>query len=147
MKIHLVTPINKNYKEVYQAFNKELFEFLSPAFPKIKVLRFDGSKKGDLIELKFGFPLYKKWVSEITEDNEDESGCYFIDEGRELPPGIIYWKHKHLVKKTGENSCEIIDDIEFKSWNKLFSRFFYPMLYLSFSPRKALYKKFFADTK
>ncbi len=145
MKIRLTTPLNRDYKEVYQLFNQELFEFLSPVFPKIQVKRFDGSEKGDFIHLKFGFPLYKKWVSEITEADINSERCYFIDEGRELPPGIVYWKHKHIVKKTGENSCEIIDDIEFKSWNPIFSRIFYPVLYLSFSPRKELYKKFFSS--
>lgn len=145
MKIHLVTSISKDYKEVYQSFNKDLFEFISPVFPKIKVVRFDGSKKGDLVVLKFGFPLYKKWVSEITEDGENEEACFFIDEGRKLPPGIIYWKHKHLVQKTGSNTCEIIDAIEFKSWNKFFSILFYPMIYISFYSRKKLCAKFFTS--
>lgn len=143
MKIHLVTSIAKDYKEVYSSFNKELFEFLSPVFPRIKVIRFDGSKKGDTIELKLGFPLYKNWISKITISEENEYLCFFIDEGRILPPGIIYWKHKHIVKKTGNNTCEIIDDIEFKSWNKFFSMLFYPLLFISFYPRKKLYKKFF----
>lgn len=145
MKIYLSTPIEQDYLVVYNQFNRELFEFLSPTFPKIKVEKFDGSKTGDFIHLKFGFPLYKNWVSEITEDKVSDELCYFIDEGRQLPPGIIYWKHKHVVRKTGPNSCEIIDDIEFKSWNNLSSFLLYPMLYLSFSPRKKLYKKFFSS--
>lgn len=145
MKIKIVTPLERNYKEVFSRFDRTLFEFLQPVIPKMKLVTFEAPVTGNKVEIDFIFPIKAKWVSIITEDEINETEAYFIDEGEILPPGISYWKHKHIVKKTGENTCEIIDDIEYKSPNKIMELLMYPQLYASFYPRKKAYKKFFQN--
>ncbi len=143
MKIRIITTIQQNYKYVFNKFNRELFEFLQPRFPKMKLISFEAPVTGNKVEIDFIFPIKAKWISIITKDEINDTEAYFIDEGETLPPGITYWKHQHIVKKTGENSCEIIDDIEYKSSNKLIELLMYPQLFSSFYPRKKAYKKFF----
>ena len=140
MRITLRSVVNGNFKDVYKAFDRLLFEFLLP--PGAKVIRFDGSARGNIVHLTFSFPLYSEWISEITEENELEDHCYFIDEGRKVPLGITFWKHKHVVRKD-DNRSVIEDHIEFSTGNKLLDLIYYPGLFLAFSPRKRLYQKYF----
>ena len=143
MKIKLVTPVNRNFKEVYEKFDRQLFEFLQPSFPKMKLIEFQSQKPGNIVHIEFIFPLKAKWVSIITEEESNDQECFFIDEGEVLPPGISFWRHKHIVKRTGKDTCEIIDDIEYKSPNKIIEALMYPQLYMSFYPRKKAYQKYF----
>ncbi len=142
MKIRIVSSVNKNYKEVFAGFSGELFEYLAPK-GQLKLLRFDGCEKGDVIEIEFIKPLKARWVSEITATYRTEDELYFIDEGKKLPYGLKEWKHKHLVRKTGKDTCEIIDEINYKGTNWLISIFHFIPLYLSFYQRKAKYRSYF----
>ncbi len=143
MKIKIITPISKPYQVVYQKFDRKLFEFLQPVFPKMKLLRFDGSSVGNQIHIQFLFPLYADWISEITEEKITDSEAYFIDEGLKLPLGLGKWIHRHIVRKVTDSTCEIIDDIEFEGVNKLMGYLLWPQLFMSFYPRKSKYQKFF----
>lgn len=140
MKINLKSKVRGNYKDVFQAFDKNLFEYLLP--PGAKVIQFDGSKKGDLVYLSFSFPPNTEWISEIVEDSCSDELCYFIDIGKKLPFGITFWRHKHIVHNQGDSSV-IEDDIEFRTKNKVQESILYPLLYLSFLPRVAQYKSYF----
>lgn len=140
MRIILKTKVKGEFLEVFSAFNRQLFEYLLP--PGAKVIRFDGSLKGNIVHLSF--PLGMEWISEITEEHKSGELCYFIDEGRKVPMGISSWIHKHAVYKSGNNSI-IEDNIQFSTGVKILDLLYYPMLYLAFSPRKSLYKKYFRD--
>src|SRR5690606_35835195 len=80
MNIIIKTPINTNYIEAYKQFDRKLFETLAPAFPKMEILRFDGSRKDDVIHIRLN-PFGIEWISIITKDAITENEAYFIDEG------------------------------------------------------------------
>lgn len=143
MKIKISTLVNKDYKFVYENFERDLFEKLSPPWVKVKLERFDGSKKGDYVILNLDFIFFKQeWVSLITEDSEDMEEIYFIDRGEKLPFFLKYWNHKHRILKKGNQSL-IIDQIEFKTPFCIPEIIMYPLLYLQFFYRKPIYKNFF----
>lgn len=141
MRIEIGTQVEQSAKEVWNGFTKELFEALSPPFPKAKLLRYDGNKTGDIVAIELNFLLFKnKWVSLISDHQQIEDGFFFIDEGKELPFFLSEWKHKHIIAKAGKNA-KIIDQIDFKS---PFGWLIYPFIYLQFQQRKPLYKKIFS---
>lgn len=143
MKINIVTSVDKNYREVKEGFTEKLFQKLSPPFPPVKLLRFDGSSKGDIVSLELNFFIFKqKWTSEITADHTDEKEFFFIDEGIELPFFLKKWKHKHRVIKQGKGSL-IKDEIEYQGKFGLMSLLLFPVLYGQFLYRKPIYKRFF----
>jgi ligand-binding SRPBCC domain-containing protein len=143
MKIKIATSVDKNYREVKEGFTEELFQKLSPPFPPFKLLRFDGSSKGDIVSLELNFFICKqKWTSEITADHTDEKEFFFIDEGIELPFFLKKWKHTHRVIPQ-ENGSLIKDEIEYKGKFGLMSLLLFPVLYGQFLYRKPIYKRFF----
>lgn len=137
------TPIEKDYKEVYYAFDRNLFEYLTPD-SGMEIIHFGGSRTGDEIKLKFTKPMKGEWVSKITDHFEYDHQCGFIDEGVKLPFGLKYWKHRHLIEKEGDG-CVIVDDITFSYGYKILDLITLPGLFLSFYPRKGQYKKYFSE--
>lgn len=130
-------------QKVVQGFNEELFLRLNPPFPKVNLQRFDGCKQGDFVALELNFIISRqKWVSEITFDHHNTEVFEFIDEGRKLPFPFSSWKHHHIVKTAG-NGAQIIDDIEFKTQNKLLNLMVYPLLWMQFMYRKPVYRRVF----
>jgi ligand-binding SRPBCC domain-containing protein len=143
MKINIETSVGQDYLEVKEGFDQNLFTKLSPPFPPVKLLRFDGSKKGDTVTLELDFILFKqKWTSVITEDHTDSDEFYFIDQGTELPFFLKEWRHKHRIIKSGSGSI-IRDEITFKGKPGLLGIFLYPAMYLQFLYRNPIYKKYF----
>lgn len=123
---------------MYNKFDIDLFNYLSKGQP-IKLLRFDGSKKGNEIHIQF--PLNQKWVSVITKDEITDNEAYFIDEGKQLPFGLTTWEHKHRILNKG-NDSEILDDITYTAPSLIGIIFFIP-LYLPMYLRKKQYLNFF----
>ncbi|MFK7900136.1 MAG: hypothetical protein AB8B61_05195 [Cyclobacteriaceae bacterium] len=146
MNFTLSTPIVKDFKEVFNQFDQELFEFLLPPKKVAQLIEFGGSQKGAIVHIQFLVPFKTEWISEITEDKQRETECYFIDVGRKLPFGLKYWTHKHIVKKEGDQAI-IVDDITYGYNNKVLDILFYPFWYLSFLPRKKQYRQFFEEGK
>jgi predicted tellurium resistance membrane protein TerC len=144
MRIVLKTPVNQRAIDVWKGFNKDLFLKLSPPFPAVKLLRFDGSTKGDQVGLELNFGLFKqKWISDITANGENDREIYFVDQGVKLPFFLKKWKHTHIITKLGEHS-EIVDDVNFSTGTLLTDLIMLPGLYLQFLYRKPIYKKFFS---
>lgn len=142
MKILIKTQVADSHIHVFKKFNKSLFEKLAPPLVQLNVLRFDGCEKGDQVHLEIGLgPLKQKWVSLITEDQQTEEECFFIDEGSILPPPLKSWKHRHRIIKIDENTCEIHDDIDFSTGNQILDLAIYPILYSQFYLRIPTYKK------
>lgn len=144
MKITIETPVNQDYLQVKEGFNEALFRKLSPPFPPVKLLRFDGSTEGDLVTLELNFIFFKqKWTSEITEDHTTEKEFYFIDRGITLPFFLKKWTHKHRIIKDGENSM-IRDEIDYQAPFRVLTWLLYPAMLLQFAYRKPIYKKIFS---
>lgn len=143
MNIQLKTKVDGNYKEIMKRFDRDLFEALKPKGAKMEIEKFTGSKTGDIVHIKFLFPIKTEWISEITEHGENETESYFIDEGVKLPFPLSYWRHRHVVEKISENSSYIIDDMTFKGSFFLLTLLLYPALLIGFYPRKKIYRAYF----
>lgn len=143
MKLKIETEVEQGYLDVKAGFDESLFRKLSPPFPPVKVLRFDGCERGNLVILELNFLLFKQlWTSEITADHTDDSEFFFIDEGVKLPFFLKKWKHKHKVISTGIQS-KIVDEIEFEAPFFWMNWAMYPLLWLQFAYRKPIYRKVF----
>ncbi len=145
MKLTIRTAVGKDVTAVFASFTRSLLEQLTPSFPPVKLVRFDGSRKGDEVHLELNFFLFKqRWESVISADSTADNECYFIDEGKKLPFFLSYWKHQHIIRALDENSCEIIDAIEYRTplgW--LGNWLLYPTLWLQFAHRKPIYQRIF----
>ena len=145
MNIKLQTAVRGNFKEIMARFDRDLFEALAPRQPKMEIVEFTGSKKGDRVHIRFLQPLKVDWVSVITEDEINNAEAYFIDEGVQLPFPLSFWKHKHIVRKITEDTSFIIDDITFRGPNRLLYLLMYPAIFLGFYPRKRIYRRYFGE--
>lgn len=144
MQLHLQTAVQQNYKTVFEAFDEKLFLRLAPPFPRVKLIRFDGSKPGDRVEVEMhtGVKTFK-WTSLIVEESVTANEAYFIDEGQVLPPPLKKWRHKHLVTAAGTGAV-IHDIIEYSTGTVLLDTVLYPIMLAQFSYRMPIYKKIFA---
>ncbi len=143
MKLKIQTSVEKNYLQVWEEFTEDLFNQLSPPFPPVKVIQFDGCHKGDTVELELNFLLFKqRWRSLITDQQSTNTEIFFLDEGVKLPFFLTFWKHRHRIIKNGDSTI-IADEIEFKTPTLLTNYLFYPLLWLQFAYRKPIYRKVF----
>lgn len=145
MQITISTTVNEHFLAVKEGFNQDLFSSLSPPFPPVKLLRFDGSKKGDIVSLELNFLFFKQiWTSEIIEDHTSESEFYFVDKGIKLPFFLGNWQHKHRLIGRGTSKTEIRDEIHYQGSNWILTPLLYPALYLQFLYRKPIYRRIFS---
>lgn len=140
MRMHLKSTVPGDFQDVFLQFDEKLFRYLLP--PNAELINFEGSKRGDKVHLKFGFPFYSEWISEIVEEASQANQNYFIDEGRKLPFGLKTWRHRHIVRKS-DAGTEIIDEMNYSTGNSVLDILFYPFLFLAFAPRIVQYKKYF----
>lgn len=145
MHIRLRTPVKQSPEQVQLGFTQKLFEALAPPFPKARVLRFDGSVKGDSVHIALDFLLFKQeWHSKITASGENPEGYYFVDEGEKLPFFLTYWKHHHGITRAADGSTIIVDDVEFQTGTLLTDLLMLPGIWAQFLWRIPIYKKYFA---
>lgn len=143
MKIKISTKVNKSYEEVFKNFNQPLLEKLTPPLIPFKLLKFDGSKKGDDIHIQLNIlGLKQLWITHIIEDSHDKEEIYFIDQSSKLPFFLSFWKHKHRILNIKAGS-QIIDEIEYRTPYFLLDYLCYPVMYLQFYFRKHIYKEEF----
>jgi ligand-binding SRPBCC domain-containing protein len=143
MKIILRSRVNSSFEEVSENFGRELFEFLLPPKLIARLVRYDGSRPGSIVHIRFHLPFPSDWISIIKNENKSADKYFFVDEGDKLPFGLRSWKHLHMVVKVNHNTTEIIDDMSFSTGFKLFDMLAYPFLFFAFYPRKKQYKQFF----
>jgi ligand-binding SRPBCC domain-containing protein len=137
------TPIQASINQVKEHFTSELLLKLSPPFPKVSLLRFDGCQKDDQVILQINLIFIKLvWSSLITDDLQTEEEWFFIDKGVKMPFGLQFWQHKHRVKKIKNQSCEIIDEISFDTRNPFLNYLLFPFLWGMIYYRKPFYKKY-----
>jgi ligand-binding SRPBCC domain-containing protein len=143
MKLKISTEVGQSLPQVIAGFNEELFQKLSPPFPKVILKRFDGSLKGDIVSLQLDFFVFKQiWTSEITSSISTSQKFEFVDKGIELPFFLKSWQHRHTIL-LDKGIVSIVDDIDFSSSFRFFDYLLYPVMYLQFFLRKPIYKKVF----
>jgi ligand-binding SRPBCC domain-containing protein len=143
VNIKISTKVNQSLPQVWEGFNLELFSRLAPPFPPVEVKEFGGCLKGDKVHLQLNFILFKQdWVSDIIDQQSNDSEIYFIDKGVKLPFFLSYWQHKHRMVKDGTATI-IIDEISFRTPTIITDYLFYPLMYLQFLYRKPIYQKVF----
>ena len=146
MNLLLKTQINQPLKMVAKKFNRDLFEFLTPAWAAAKLRRFDGCKQGDEVHLALSVAGIKQdWISVITSNVDTENEWSFVDEGKILPWPIKKWHHHHKVIRISEYRVEIIDDIHYECANEALEKMIYPVMWATFSIRPGRYRKFFRN--
>jgi ligand-binding SRPBCC domain-containing protein len=129
---------------VWEGFDKSLFKRLSPPFPPVRLLRFDGSHKGDTVSMELNFLFFRQqWTSLIVEQETTQDEIFFIDKGIKLPFFLKYWKHKHRMLRE-ENGTVIADEIEFRTPFEFLDYLLYPFLWAQFAYRKPIYKRVFS---
>jgi len=144
MKLKIQTLVEQDLDTVWNGFTEELFLKLSPPFPPVNLLRFDGSIKGDKVILELNFILFKQvWESLITDNGSTEEEIFFIDKGIKLPFFLKTWNHRHRLIKAEEGTI-IADEIEFTAPIPGMELLLYPTLWLQFAYRKPIYKSFFS---
>lgn len=143
MRIVLHAQVNARFERVAEDFGEDLFKFLLP--PKIvaSLVAYEGPAPGSKVHIRFRFPFPSDWISIIKSEKKTNDRYVFVDEGEKLPFGLTKWKHIHSIVKRDENTTEIIDDMNFTTGARVLDFLVYPVLYLSFYPRKKLYKKYF----
>ena len=144
MRIVLKTQVPGHFKDVMSQFDRELFEYLAPPLAKMELVEFGGSETGDVVHLKFTFPVQAEWKSLITDHGESEDESYFVDEGDKLPWPLKSWRHYHGVQGLGDNKSILVDDIQYDTGIWLGNVLMWPIMYVSFWGRKPQYKKYFS---
>ncbi|MEM0939325.1 MAG: hypothetical protein AAF600_04320 [Bacteroidota bacterium] len=145
MKIQIKTKVRARLSDVKKGFTEKLFLKLNPPFPPVKLHKFDGCSKGDQVILELNFFLFKqKWISDITEDGQDNQRWYFVDQGTKLPFFLKSWKHHHEVRSVNDHTV-IFDDITFSTGMFLTDLMMYPLLLGQFIYRKPIYKNVFSQ--
>ncbi|MCS6822465.1 MAG: hypothetical protein NZ551_11445 [Microscillaceae bacterium] len=146
MRFVIKTRVSQPISQVFANFNEILFRKLAPPFLPIKLLRFDGCKKGDIVSLELNFILFRQiWTSYITDFQSRAEEIFFIDEGKQLPFFLKSWKHVHRIQAVAYQPMQsyIIDDITFQSPYRWLDLLLLPVLYLQFAYRKPIYKRLF----
>ncbi|HSJ67840.1 MAG TPA: hypothetical protein VK921_09200 [Anditalea sp.] len=144
MKISISTLVDQDFLSVKNEFNAQLLKRLSPPFPKVTIKRFDGISTSDKVSMELDFLFFKQmWDGDIIDHLQTDEEFYFIDIGTKLPFFLKSWQHKHRLIKHGDRTV-IVDEIDYKSTNKLMTLIFYPVMIGQFLYRKPIYKKYFS---
>jgi len=144
MHLLLKTKVNQPLPVVWSGFNRTLFDQLSPPFPPVRVVRFDGCQQGDIVQLELNFLFFRQdWISRIVDQQTTESEIYFVDQGVKLPFFLASWHHRHRLLRDPSGDTVIVDDIHFRTPLLLTDYLFYPVMWLLFAYRKPVYRRIF----
>ena len=145
MRVILRTAVAQGPAQVMAGFTRELFLALAPPFPRLKLVRYDGSRTGDVVEIELD-ALVKKlpWTSRITDDGVLPDGThYFVDEGQRLPPPLRYWRHRHLIEPGPRGGSVIVDNLEYRTAFRALDALLYPAMWAQFTWRRPIYRRWF----
>ncbi|UOQ98227.1 hypothetical protein MUN81_01740 [Hymenobacter sp. 5317J-9] len=145
MLVTLRTAVAQSPAQVMAGFTRALFEALAPPFPKLRVLRFDGCRTGDQVEIELNTLVKKlRWTSLIVDDGVQPDGThFFIDEGQILPPPLRYWRHRHLIEPSPHGGSVIVDALEYRTASPWLDRLLYPAMWAQFAWRRPIYRRWF----
>jgi ligand-binding SRPBCC domain-containing protein len=143
MHLRFSTPVTAPVSAVWDGFTRELFLALSPPFPPVRLLRFDGCKQGDEVHLELRFGLRnERWESRIVEESHSPEASLFVDEGTRLPFFLKTWRHEHRIEAT-ETGALIVDQIEYSAPFHMLDYLLWPTLWLQFRYRRPIYQRHF----
>ena len=145
MHVILRTAVAQPPAQVMAGFTRELFIALAPPFPKLRLLRFDGCRTGDQVEIELD-TLVKRlpWTSLIVDDGQLADGTlFFVDEGQTLPSPLRYWRHRHLIQPGPQGGSIIVDDLEYRTATPALDALLYPAMWAQFAWRKPIYRRWF----
>ena len=124
---------------------------LSSLLVGLTVDRFDGSKVGDEIHLRLGLPgskiLQPVSGSLSSQKISIRDECFFVDEGKVLPPPLSYWRHKHRMIKKWADETLIRDEIQFKTSPGFLESSMLPVLKYQFKRRGPVIASFLASSE
>lgn len=144
MHLILKTQVNQSLTQVWKGFDRTLFIRLSPPFPPVNLIRFDGCLEGDIVHIKLNFLLIQQdWISLIVDQQTTDSEIYFVDQGTTLPFFLTSWHHRHRLLMNPAGGTIIVDDIVFRTPYKLTDVLLYPFMWLLFVYRKPIYRQRF----
>jgi ligand-binding SRPBCC domain-containing protein len=114
--VQFSTSIPYPIADVTACFNQNLFSFLAPAFPRLKILRYDGQKKDDRIEIELDFGLWRSlWVAHIVRTWQTDDAWGFEDVGGPLPFPFTTWQHQHKLDKISQTETLVTDFVGFRA--------------------------------
>jgi ligand-binding SRPBCC domain-containing protein len=143
MRFKIRTHVNAPLETVKSGFDVHLLKAISPPLPKIHVDVYEGNKVGDRIDFLLDFVVFKgRWTGEVTERADGNDRFWFVDEGHQMPLGLTYWHHKHLLE-TNHTGTLITDDVHYCTKFWLFDALLFVPMYLQFMYRKPYYKRYF----
>ena len=147
MHVLIKTRVRQPLSTVWAGFDRSLFDQLSPPFPPVDVVRFDGCRRGDVVHPRLNFLLFKQdWISHIIDQQTSSDEIYFIDQGTQLPFFLRYWHHRHRLLRDPAGGTVVVDDITFRTPFRLTDYLMYPLMWLQFAYRKPIYKGVFGNT-
>ncbi len=152
LNLVLDTPVHQSVSDVWHGFDRRLFDQLSPPFPPVDVVRFDGCLRGDVVHLRLNFLLFKQdWTSDIIDQQTLKTGdrideIFFVDKGVKLPFFLKFWQHRHRLLRHESGGTIIRDDITFSTPFWLTNYLMYPLMWAQFAYRKPIYRKRFGPT-
>ena len=147
MHVTLRTAVAQPPAQVMAGFTRALFVALAPPFPRLRVLRFDGCRTGDRVEIELNTLVARlPWTSLIVDDGQLPDGTlFFVDEGQRLPPPLRYWRHRHLIQPGPGSTSIIVDDLEYRTASPLLDALLYPAMWAQFAWRKPIYRRWFGQ--
>jgi len=142
----LRTTVSQSLSAVNDGFTQDLFLRLAPPFPKVALVRYDGSQPGDQVHVRLNFGLFKQdWVSRIVSRDEQPQRVEFVDRGEQLPFFLRFWEHHHILEAAPNGGTVIVDDIRYKGPWFLPSALLWPAMWGQFVYRKPIYRRVFRE--
>ena len=133
---------NSNIQKVIRSFHEIKFIKFLVSFQPVKIIKWNGINNNLIAHLKFWLINWHSFIVIHKKYKKTDTMLSFIDEGLELPIGITYWKHEHIIKEI-KNQITIEDRINFKHRYYLVGIILYPILVCPILIRKALYPLYF----
>jgi len=147
-KFELTCKVSASIPYVWKLFTADLLSKLAPPFPIARIIRFDGCQANDQVVIELDFLLYKtRWTSVITSYQTDGQSHVFVDEGTQVPFGIIQWRHEHRIESINAQETKVIDKIHFQTNYKLLDLLLFPLIWGMIAYRMPLYKKHLRQPK
>ena len=145
MHLILRTAVAPPPAQVMAGFTRALFEALAPPFPRLRVLRFDGCRTGDHVDIELNLLVKRlRWTALIVDDGQLPDGTlFFVDEGQQLPPPLRYWRHRHLIEPGPGGTSVVVDNLEYRTASKVLDALLYPAMWAQFAWRQPIYRRWF----